>query len=200
MKERGSVKKLIFIVLAMYCVLVLNGCSQKEPSVVNIYYAVSATEVARENDELIFFVTHYEMSDGTWKTDKNTYKYRLEITGRMNAAAKDSTFVYLSNIKDITFDQAWKAAGLSSNMDDYFDEDVAQLVGIKQMDACCQRKGRKMITNIKIHIDSYTRGVKENMYWMSIEDFDKHKVFPSWLKDYLSREHNGIEHIVTDER
>ena len=131
MKERGSVKKLIFIVLAMYCVLVLNGCSQKEPSVVNIYYAVSATEVARENDELIFFVTHYEMSDGTWKTDKNTYKYRLEITGRMNAAAKDSTFVYLSNIKDITFDQAWKAAGLSSNMDDYFDEDVAQLVGIK---------------------------------------------------------------------
>ena len=57
-----------------------------------------------------------------------------------------------------------------------------------------------MITNIKIHIDSYTRGVKENMYWMSIEDLNKHKVFPSWLKDYLSREHNGIEHIVTDER
>jgi len=57
-----------------------------------------------------------------------------------------------------------------------------------------------MITNIKIHIDSYTHGVKENMYWMPIEDLNKHKVFPGWLKDYLSREHSGIEHIVTDER
>ena len=56
-----------------------------------------------------------------------------------------------------------------------------------------------MITNIKIHIDSYTHGVKENMYWIPIENLE-HKVFPSWLKNYLSREHNGIEHVVTDER
>lgn len=49
----------------------------------------------------------------------------------MNNAAKDSTFIYLSNIEDISFDQAWKAAGLSSNMDDYFDEKDAVLVAIK---------------------------------------------------------------------
>lgn len=52
----------------------------------------------------------------------------------------------------------------------------------------------------EIHTDSYTHGVKENMYWMPIENLGKHTVFPSWLKDYLSREHNCIEHIVTDER
>lgn len=31
-------------------------------------------------------------------------------------------------IEDITFEQAWKASGLSSNMDDYFDIDEAVLV------------------------------------------------------------------------
>ena len=31
----------------------------------------------------------------------------------------------------ITFDQAWKAAGFSSNMDDYFDVEVAKFVGMK---------------------------------------------------------------------
>ena len=31
--------------------------------------------------------------------------------------------------EDITFEQAWKAAGFSSNMDDYFDVEVAKFVG-----------------------------------------------------------------------
>lgn len=49
----------------------------------------------------------------------------------MPNAAVDSTFVYLSNIKDITFGQAWKAAGFSNNTDDYFDVKDAVLVEIK---------------------------------------------------------------------
>ena len=49
----------------------------------------------------------------------------------MNNAAKDSTFVYLSNVEEISFDKAWKAAGLSSNMNDYFDPEVATLVAMK---------------------------------------------------------------------
>lgn len=48
--------------------------------------------------------------------------------------------------------------------------------------------------------DSYTQGVKESMHWIKIEDLDKYKAFPTFLKDYLSSEHSGIEHIVTDER
>lgn len=43
-------------------------------------------------------------------------------------------------------------------------------------------------------------GTKEHMYWIPIDRLDKVKAFPSFLKDYLSREHSGIEHIVTDER
>lgn len=123
-------KKLIALVLVV-CALGLAGCSQKEPSVVNTYYAVSDTEAAQENDEFIIFVKHYEMSDGTWKTDNCTYKYRLEITGRMPNAVKDSTFVFLSNIEDISFQKAMMASGLSSNMEDYFDEETAKFVGMK---------------------------------------------------------------------
>ena len=49
--------------------------------------------------------------------------------------------------------------------------------------------------------NSHTRfGTKEHMYWIPIDGLDKVKAFPSFLKDYLSREHSGIEHIVTDER
>ena len=65
---------------------------------------------------------------GTWQCDGHIYKYRLEISGRLSNAVKDSTYIYLSNIEDITFEQAWKASGLSSNMDDYFDIDEAVLV------------------------------------------------------------------------
>lgn len=73
-------------------------------------------------------VTYYKISDGTWETDGHTYKYRLELSGRPPKAIKDVTFVYLSNIENITYEQAWKAAGLSSNTDDYFDVEEAVLV------------------------------------------------------------------------
>lgn len=52
----------------------------------------------------------------------------------------------------------------------------------------------------ELHSNSYTFGVKEEMHWIPIEELDKYKAFPSFLKEYLSKEHSGIEHIVTDER
>ena len=71
--------------------------------------------------------TYSEMTDGTWMCDGRVYKYRLEITGRMPNAAADSTFVYLSNIGEISFEQAYKAAGISSSSDDYFPPETAVL-------------------------------------------------------------------------
>ena len=78
------------------------------------------------------FGTYYELDDGTWLYDGKHYKYRLEITGRLNNAAKDSTFIYLSNIEDIPFDRAVMASGLSSNMADYFSPEEAVFVGWKE--------------------------------------------------------------------
>lgn len=52
----------------------------------------------------------------------------------------------------------------------------------------------------KLNSNSTTQGVKEEMHWIPICDLEKYKAFPTFLKDYLSKEHTGIEHIVTDER
>lgn len=123
----------IAAILLTVMLISLAGCSQKEASVVKVYEMTDSETIEEcvENNEIVTIVKYYEMSDGTWKTDDYTYQYRVEVTGRMNNAAKDSMFVFLSNTKDITFDQAWKASGLSSDIDDYFKEEETKLVAVK---------------------------------------------------------------------
>lgn len=75
--------------------------------------------------------TYYEMADGTWLCDSISYKYRLEIKGRLNNSASDSVYVYLSNRSEISFEEAWKASGLSSDINDYFSVEDAVLVDRK---------------------------------------------------------------------
>ena len=75
--------------------------------------------------------TYSRMADGTWECDGHTYQYRLEITGRMPNAAADSSFVFLSNIPEISFKRAYMAAGFSSNMEDYFTPEEAVLVEMR---------------------------------------------------------------------
>lgn len=101
--------------------------------IVKVYEVTNEKKVEeyQTEDKLVTVVRYYEMDDKTWRTDQQLYKYRLEITGRMSGAAKDSTFVYLSNLEEISFDQAWKAAGFSSNTADYFDVKDAILVACK---------------------------------------------------------------------
>ena len=71
------------------------------------------------------------MTDGTWTTDGRTYQDRLVIKGRLRGAVRDVAYTILSNIGDITFEQAWKASGLSSNMADFFDVEDLNFVGIQ---------------------------------------------------------------------
>lgn len=126
-------KRIIRMTMLTFILLSLFGCSKNEPSVVKTYEVTDSglTDEYWDNNKLVTMVKYYEMSDGTWKTDNYKYQYRLEITGRMNNAVKDSTYVFLSNKKDITFEQAWKASGLSSDMNDYFKEEDAKLVAMK---------------------------------------------------------------------
>lgn len=128
-------KRIAGIVLSLFIIIGLPGCADQEPSVVKTYETTAENSYTESSEEssgaYITLIKYYEMSDGTWRTDDHTYQYRLEITGRMNNAIKDSTFVYLSNTEDITFEQAWKASGLSSNMKDYFKAEDARLVAMK---------------------------------------------------------------------
>ena len=109
-------KKAILILLCLLLAASFSGCTKKA--------AVKNTVTGNMK-------TYTEMDDGTWMCDGGTYKYRLEITGRMPYAAEDSSFVWLSNIEEISFDQAYKAAGVSSSTDDYFPPEKAVLVEMR---------------------------------------------------------------------
>lgn len=79
---------------------------------------------------------YYELDDGRWACGDYTYSYRLVLTGsiKSNAASTSITYIVLSNTQDITFEQAHKASGLSSNIDDYFDPETAVIVAHKYSD------------------------------------------------------------------
>ena len=106
-------KRMVLVLICILLAIPLSGCAKK---------------AAVKNTIKGNMKTYCEMTDGTWMCDELSYKYRLEINGRMPNAAVDSSFVYLSNIKEITFEQAYKAAGISSNSDDYFSPEEAVLV------------------------------------------------------------------------
>ncbi len=76
------------------------------------------------------FRTYYQNTDGTWQYNGYIYKYRLVITGRMPNAVADTTYVYLSNLEEISFEKAMWASGLSSHMGAYFTTVEAVLVEI----------------------------------------------------------------------
>ena len=105
-------KKVLALLIAAAFIVALAGCS-REATVKKTY----------ENG----WTPYYEMSDGTWQCNGYTYKYRLEIHGRMPNADKDSTIVYLSNIEDISFERAYMAI-LSSNTEDFFPDEEAVMV------------------------------------------------------------------------
>ena len=102
--------------------------------------------------------------------------------------------------------EVYEETGVSYEIDhlaviheNFFNENNGTSAGLKCHEICLYFLMKPRGT-MELHSNSTTRGVKENMYWLPIKDLDKYRAFPSFMKDYLSREHNGIEHIVSDER
>ena len=83
--------------------------------------------------------------------------------------------------------------------ENFFIENNGSLCGLNCHEICfyflMKPKG-----NQKLNSNSYTQGYKEEMHWIPIEKLDKYKAFPSFLKDYLSKQHSEVVHIITDER
>ncbi len=109
----------IICVAVVACVVVAvcfltNPAETKDPYIVNVI----KTDLN----------TYYELSDGTWRANGRVYQHRHVVSGRMQNAAEDITFVYLSNLENITFDQAWKAVGFGNNTTDYIPAEDAILV------------------------------------------------------------------------
>lgn len=89
------------------------------------------TEQLIENEEYVIMTPYVETILGGFMVANNTYIHCLEITGHLSGAAKNTTYLVLANRKDITFDEAWRASGLSSDTADYFDPKDAVIVGYK---------------------------------------------------------------------
>ena len=83
--------------------------------------------------------------------------------------------------------------------ENFFDENNGSLKGLSCHEICfyflMKPKG-----NQKLNSNSYTQGYKEEMHWIPIKKLDKYKAFPSFLKDYLIKQHSEVIHIITDER
>ncbi len=69
------------------------------------------------------FEDTYICEDNRYVFNGETYDYKLKITGRGKNASKDSTFVVLTNNKDITFDKIFKSL-ISSNSNDFLTDTV----------------------------------------------------------------------------
>lgn len=120
-------------ILACALILAAAGCAQGEP-VVKTTIEKTPLEQSEEllaNGQEIVLYPYYEMSDGTWQADGRIYQQRLVVTGRLRNAVRDTTYTILSNVGDIPFERAWKASGLSSNMDDYFTAEEALFVAFQ---------------------------------------------------------------------
>lgn len=120
-------------ILACALVLAAAGCARGEP-VVKATIEKTPFEQSEEriaNGQEVVTCTYCEMSDGTWQADGRIYQQRLVVTGRLHNAVKDTTYTILSNVGDIPFERAWRASGLSSNMDDYFAAEDALFVAIQ---------------------------------------------------------------------
>lgn len=83
--------------------------------------------------------------------------------------------------------------------ENFFNENSGTLKGLDCHEICFYFLMKPRGTR-ELNSNSYTFGVREEMHWIPISDLYKYKAFPSFLKEYLGREHSGTEHIVTDER
>lgn len=96
-------KKMIIIIL---CSIFLVGCKKSD---------IAKTYMESEQDGILS--TYYEMNDGTWKCDNKIYKYRLELTGRMSNAIRDTYFAVLTDNDKFTFEIVAKSICSSSTED-----------------------------------------------------------------------------------
>lgn len=58
-----------------------------------------------DNEEFVITKMHYVNKDKKWCANGHTYLFRLEITGRKNNSEKNTTYIVLSNNRNITFEQ-----------------------------------------------------------------------------------------------
>lgn len=87
-----SIAAIIVIVAAAVCFLTSPKTSANEGdySVAAVYEVTPSEELEqkRENGEYIIYTEYSALNNCMWSVGDYTYRYRLEITGKPNSAAK----------------------------------------------------------------------------------------------------------------
>ena len=83
--------------------------------------------------------------------------------------------------------------------ENFFNENNGSLKGLNCHEVCFYFLMKPRGTQ-ELNSNSYTHGYREEMHWIPIRELSKYKAFPSFLKDYFSKEHSHVEHIITDQR
>ena len=77
------------------------------------------------------YKTYYRLRDGRWKADGHVYQYRHQLSGKLPDGMGDASFVYLSNLETITFEQAFQSSGFGDDPNGFFPTEDAVLVDFK---------------------------------------------------------------------
>lgn len=148
------------------------------------WFRYRAAAIIVENDCVLFA-----------SNEKADYLYSIGGGVHMGETAEDA-------VKREVFEETgvhYEIDHLAVIHENFFDENNGALKGLDCHEVSFYFLMKSRGTQ-ELHSNSMTQGVKEEMRWIPIKENDKYKAFPTFLKDYLSKEHIGIEHIVTDER
>ena len=83
--------------------------------------------------------------------------------------------------------------------ENFFNQHSGSLKGLSCHEICFYFLMKPRGTQ-ELNSNSFTQGVKEQMYWIPIKDLENYNAFPTFLREYFKKEHKELEHIVTDDR
>lgn len=99
--------------------------------VLDIFIDNSDTYTNPTDFELLYGMSMYtQSSDGYWSENNQKYKYKVELTGTLPNAKRESTYIVLTNNEHLTFEDVSKCF-YSSNSDDFLDPSETVIVEVQ---------------------------------------------------------------------
>ena len=159
------------------------------------------------------------MHDCGFTKDKNWFRYRAAAI-----IIEDNSILFVGNEKENYYysvgggvhmgetaleavvREVYEETGVKYEVDrlaiiheNFFNQHQGSLKGLECHEICfyflMKPRGTK-----ELNSNSYTLGVKEEMYWLPINDLASYNTFPKFFPKYLSEKHSEVVHIVTDDR
>lgn len=159
----------------------LDCCFEKE----NNWFRYRAAAIIIEGDYVLFA-----------KNEKTDYYYSVGGGVHMNEISKEA-------VERETLEETgvpYKVDRLAFIHENFFEGDGSFTHGKKHCHEIAFYYLMKPKGNKELNSNSYSKGIKENMYWIPIDELDKYKAYPTFFKDKLKNLKDEVEHIVTVEK